>query len=170
MTSTLDSRTGTAAAVSAGPRSVPRRRMQWNRLSLGVATVAVGALIGGLLYVRSQPHTYVAVAQAIPIGHRITAADLRVVRISTDAGITPIPASQISAVVGKTAQVDLEPGSLLVPADLTDKAVPAPGQQLVPLGIDIDRMPNQLGAGDSVVLVVTPDGTIVSGDDTTATV
>src|SRR5262249_27237931 len=90
-------------------------------------------------------------------------ADLTAVRISADPALRPIPSSDASDVIGKRAAVALVPGTLLTAAELTTEPLPGPGQQLVGLGLQQERLPGRhLQSGAAVLLVIIPAASSLS--------
>jgi hypothetical protein len=152
-----DTPTGPIAPALAVPRVAPARRWRPSLLWLGVALVAVGALIGWrVLTSIGTTAPYLAVDRPVQLGAPITADDLTTVRITTDPALHPIPAGDRNAIIGKYAAVPLVPGTLLTFAHVTTERAPGPGQQLVGIGLDEERLPTQrITAGRQVLLVVT---------------
>jgi len=136
---------------------LPRRRRPLFAAA-GVAAVAVGAAVTVSLVSGAGARTGVlAVARPVPVGAVLSAADLTVARVATDAALRPVPAGERSRVVGQRAVVALIPGTLLTAADLTSRPVPAAGQQLVAIALKAGQLPAAgLEAGDRVLVVVTP--------------
>lgn len=101
---------------------------------------------------------YLEIARFVPGGSRIVAADLASTPIAGGGtgthALATLPTSMEGSVLGRRAAVPLEPGTLLVPADLaTGPAVPA-GQGLVGATLAADQLPPTLVAGDRVLLVL----------------
>ena len=145
---------------------VPRRR-RWGMFAASVTLVVVGA-VGAYLLVATAGLTwpYLAVTHPVAYGTEITDADLAVVYVNSGAGLAPIPADQRASVVGKRAAVDLVPGTLITAAQLTDVAIPAPGQQVVGIQLKPAQLPvRSLRPGDTVRLIVVPANTVISTDD-----
>src|SRR5579875_2874612 len=114
---------GTPPVVAA-----PRRHRPRLLLLAAIALIALGALGGLLVYDRSTHRIAVlAIARAVPQRHVIGAAALAVANIVADSALQPIPASQRSQIVGRTASSDLHPGTLLTRADVTTTSIPGPG-------------------------------------------
>ncbi len=134
----------------------PRPRRAWARAGGALAlAVACGAGFVGLYASAGDRHPVLGVARAVPAGATITAGDLRVVRLSSDPGVAALPATEASAVIGRSAAVGLVPGGLLVGADLaTAPAVPT-GWATVGLELKADQVPASLVPGASVMVVVT---------------
>ena len=161
MTATKNPPTTPSGGLFAPRRGHPRRRSP-AMVSLGVVLVVLGAL-GAWRYVgvaASGTHAYLAVYRPVALGAQLTTADLQQVRITSAAGLNPIPADQLNRVVGRYAKVELVAGTLLTADDLTTVAFPGPGQALVGLQLKPSQRPSRdLQAGDHVVLVSLPDPT-----------
>ena len=148
------------AQVSAGvvrEAAVPRRRRPalW---AGGVALVAVGALgTAGLVGGAGNRVEVLAVARDVPVGQTIAAGDLTVARVAADPALQPVRASERGRVVGRVAAVELRPGSLLTAGELTDTAVPGPGEQVVGVAASPGQLPARgLRPGDRILLVPVP--------------
>jgi hypothetical protein len=128
---------------------------------------AVGAYL--LVVTAGVTHPYLAVSRDVPYGAAIGPNDLTVVHVNAAAGLQPIPASERDQVVGKHAATDLVPGTLLTRAQLTDRAIPAPGEQLVGIELKPAQVPARtLEAGDAVVLVIVPAANLAGVPDPNA--
>jgi hypothetical protein len=139
-------------------RSNPRRRSP-ALASLGVVLVVIGALAGWryVAAASSDSRPYIAVYQQVSVGEQITSADLQVVSITSVRGLTPIPASQMSSIVGQFAKVALVPGTLLTAGDVTTTNAVGPNQALIGLKLGATQRPGRgLRAGDHVLLVSVP--------------
>ena len=162
MTATQPSKTS-APPSSAGVNGLsrapvlppPRRRRRPALLALAVTMVVLGAL-GAAYLATSLGHTstVIAIAREVPWGQTLTAADLVEARISADPALEPIPYGDRDQVIGLVAATTLAPGSLLTRDALTDQRLPAPGQQLVGVGVSAVQLPTTaLRPGDDVLLV-----------------
>ncbi|WP_116451676.1 SAF domain-containing protein [Blastococcus litoris] len=133
----------------------PRRRRRPALLALAVTMVILGAL--GAAYLATslgQTSSVIAIAREVPWGQTLTAADLAEARISADPALEPIPYAERDQVIGRMVASTLAPGSLLTRDALTDQRLPAPGQQLVGVGVSTVQLPTTaLRAGDDVLLV-----------------
>ena len=151
MTSTLkpttnngNGRIARAAAVAPPKPGGPVRR-RWGRIGVGVAAAIIGAWVFAALYLSAGDRREVlALSHDVARLEVIDRSDLRVVRISSDADIGSVNASQLDELVGRVAGVDLVAGSLLVEDQLV-----AEGRQL--LGADEAVVGVLLGPGDSPV-------------------
>ena len=174
MTATQPSKAGappSSAAVNGLARAPvlppPRRRRRPALLALAVTMVVLGAL--GAAYLATslgQTSPVIAIAREVPWGQTLTAADLVEARISDDPALEPIPYSDRDQVIGLIAATTLAPGSLLTRDALTDQRLPAPGQQLVGVGVSAVQLPTTaLRPGDDVLLVPVPAGSAPAATD-----
>ena len=155
-----------AAMPSAPPPPAPRRRRRPALLGLGMAMVAVGALLAVWLAAGTgETVPVLAVAGEVMLGEVITDADLTVVRVAPDPALRPVPAERRERVVGRRAATDLVPGALLTGGQVTDATAPAAGFALVGVAVKPTQMPDQpLRPGDRLLVVSTPP---VDGDVST---
>jgi hypothetical protein len=145
----------------------PRRRRRPALLALAVTMVILGAL--GAAYLATslgQTSSVLAVAREVPWGQTVTAADLVEARVSADPALEPIPYGDRDRVIGLVAATTLTPGSLLTRDALTDQRLPAPGQQLVGVGVSAVQLPaTALRPGDDVLLVPVAAGTAPAANE-----
>lgn len=136
---------------------LPRQRRR-RMLVLGVVMIAAGAVVAGYLFTGlSHRVAVVMVARAVPVGARITGADLATTRVAAESNVSVIPRRQIRQVVGRIAAVDLRRGTLLAPSEVTTALSPGPGQQVVPVSVKTGSVPARgLRPGDQVLVVPTP--------------
>jgi hypothetical protein len=177
MSADTNTRTGTDAGARrrrGTPLAVPRRAVQRRTrpglVGLAVALVAVGGLVAAYA-VSAVGHTrlYLAVAHHVDVGAVIGNADLTTVRVSTDPGLRPIPAGDLTTVVGRYAAVELIPGTLLTNDEVTSTPVPGAGNSVVGLDLSKDRAPvGRIKPGSQITLVVTAPATLGQPDDTTS--
>jgi SAF domain len=144
-----------------GPRSLrvtpTRRRRRPALILVGALLTIAGAAIAAQLFLEVGGRTAVlAVARPIPAGHTIADQDLTEVRISVDPALQAVPAADRDQVVGKVATVSLLAQSLLPREAITAAAVPAADQAIVGIALKPGQMPDELKAGDHVMLVLTP--------------
>ena len=142
-------------AVLVAPPKLRRRPVT---LLVSVATVVAGSLLGLWLWTTAGTTTQVLAARTlVHRGEVITPGDLIVVRVGLDPALGSVPASQQNAVIGRRAALDLAPGGLLTPADLTTTMVPARGFSVVGIGLAPGMLPAEpIIAGDPVRVVQTP--------------
>ncbi len=153
-----------------GPWRARRRRGRVPYLSFGALLVLVCVL--GYAYYASRLGDRVpvlAVAAPVAAGQSITAADLKPVSAANDASLGLIPASQASAVVGRTAVVPLLPGTLLTRNLIGDAAFPPVGKVVASVALKPGQYPQGLVAGAHVAVFVsagTAGGQPASGSNT----
>jgi len=135
---------------------LPLRRRNWPRVGAAVAlAVFCGALFVLLYSSAGARRPYLAVAQPLAAGETTTAADLTTARVQSDPALSPIPAGEAGAVIGRRAAVALVPGTLLTPADLASGPLLAPDEASVGLDLKPGEVPGDLVAGDTVVVIDT---------------
>lgn len=147
------------------PRLVKKRHVRRGWVGIGVLAIVLAALGAATLFRAIGPsQEYLAVARDVPVGEQVISQDLRVVRLNSSPGLSPVPVADVEQVVGAYAAVPLVAGTLLSMDQLTEQRVPAPGEQLVAIGLSSDRLPGgTLSAGDPVLLVATSEGQL--GDE-----
>jgi hypothetical protein len=126
--------------------------------ALAILLIVAGALTAGYVAQRmGSTHDFLGVARAVGKGGQITNEDLMIIRVNEAIGLKPIAASRANTVIGKHAVMALVPGTLLTMEQVTDLPIPAPGHQLIGLGLEEDQMPSsRVDVGVSVLLVVVP--------------
>jgi hypothetical protein len=154
--------TSTAPGPVPAPATVGQRRLRLGHAAAGVAMVALGALSSVWLVIAASPQgQYLAVARDVEFAQQITAADLVTVRINDPAGLAPVAAADRDRVVGAYAAVPLRAGGLLTAAQLTADAIPGPGQHVVGVSLQGDRLPaHRPTPGQRVLLVATGGGEV----------
>lgn len=135
-------------------------RNRWPEITVGLLVVALFALVGTWFYSStSDRQPVVAVRQPIERGHQVTAADLMVVEVASDQALNTVPGAQSAQILGRTALVDLEPGTLVSVALFADQAPVAVGEGIVGLALEPGEYPTlTLAPGDRVRIVETPKG------------
>ncbi|MGA2208957.1 MAG: SAF domain-containing protein [Acidimicrobiales bacterium] len=132
--------------------------------ALGVLVVLVCALLGAEVAAHANHRSRdLAVATYVPQGAAITAADLTIVSLTAGSGVSAVPSSESESVLGRRASEPLEPGSLLVPDDLTAAAPLPAGDALVGTSLANDQAPAGLTPGDSVLIVLGGQGAGLPG-------
>jgi len=149
---------GRTAGQSAGP--VLRRRISMRRVLLAVGLVLACALAGVIVAKRVDTRLPVLVAaHAIAAGQTVTATDVAIVKVATEASVATIPASQLSTVVGRVAAVPLVAGTLLSPNQFSGPVWPGSGEAVIAVPVKPGRLPAGLPAGAHVTVLVVPSGT-----------
>lgn len=151
-------RTGRARRPAPPAVAPPRPRRRNGLLALGVALVALGALVAAwLTQVVGGTEPVVAVVRSVQAGEVIERVDLSVANVNADPALRPVPAAALEGLVGQRAAVDLSAGSLLTEQAVGAAVVPAAGRSLVGVALSSAQLPAQmLQAGDRVRIVDTP--------------
>lgn len=153
----------TPALVSSGGR-----QRRWSLALLALLLTLGSGLAFVVLWLNAGDRKPVlAAATNIPAGQQIQREHLTVVRVSTDPGLTPIPASERDEIVGQVATVNILPGTLLVDAAVGDDDGLPPNMAVIAVPLPIEKLPApDLEAGDAVlVLRTTADLTAETGVD-----
>jgi hypothetical protein len=129
-------------------------------VALGVLLV-IGCAIGfSSAWLRAGGRQQVlVVSSAISAGQVLNASDLHVAQLSVGSGLSPVPASEESAVVGRAVALPLAAGTLLTESDLGPGADPPSGQAVVGLALKPGQYPPEVTAGDRVLVVTNPSST-----------
>ncbi|MCX4911982.1 SAF domain-containing protein [Streptomyces sp. NBC_00687] len=152
----LPQQTGVAGPVSPPRVSARRRRPGVIALSLGLIA-AGGAGVAVLLLQVGHRTDVVTVVRDVQVGQVLTEQDLGKASISLDPAVKAVTADHLDQVVGKRAAVELRPGSLLAPSQVTKDSLVKAGEQLVPIGLKPEQIPaTALVPGQKVQLVHVP--------------
>jgi hypothetical protein len=133
-----------------------KRRQRSVPLALVAAACMLVSIVAfvGLQLASSDRSPVLAVARPVEAGSEITEADLVVAQVGDDPSLSPIPLSAKSSVLGRTAAVDLRPGTLLVQSSLGEASVVGDGESLVGVEVPASAAPvGSLRSGDRVQLV-----------------
>lgn len=136
----------------------PKLRRRPLLVAASIAAVVLGALLAVWAYTStSNTQEVVAARNTVPRGQAITREDLMVARVGVDPALTPIPASELDALVGQRPAVDLAAGGLVTRQNLASTVLPAKGTAIVGVSLTPAMMPaTPLEAGDTVRIVSTP--------------
>ncbi|MGW6755541.1 SAF domain-containing protein [Streptomyces sp. NPDC055006] len=157
-----------ASGQPSGPVAPPRvsaRRRRPGLIALSLALIAAGGAGVVVLVLQAGHRTQVVtVTRDVQVGEVVTEADLGRASVALDPVVKAVTADRLDSVVGKRAAVELRPGSLLVPSQVTSRQVIKPNEQLVPVGLKPEQVPaTALVPGQKVRLVHVP----AQGEDTT---
>jgi hypothetical protein len=135
------------------------RRRSWPLVATGVLAMATGAIAFGLAR-SSIDHRVAVLALIRPVtaGQQVTSSDLGVVEVSTSPGLSIVPASGESSVLGRTAATNLVPGGLLVLGDLGASTTVKAGDGVVAVDLHQGSVPVSLQPGSRVLVVDTAAG------------
>ncbi|MFJ1839810.1 SAF domain-containing protein [Streptomyces sp. NPDC088175] len=146
---------------AAGPVVPPRvsaRRRRPGMIALSLALIAAGGAGVAVLLLQVGHRTQVVtVVRGVQVGQEITARDLGKASVALDPAVKAVHADTLDSVIGKRAAVELRPGSLLAPSQVTKDALVKAGEQLVPIGLKAEQVPaTALVPGQKVQLVHVP--------------
>lgn len=146
---------------AAGPVSPPRvsaRRRRPGVIALSLGLIAAGGVGVAVLLLQVGHRTeVVTVVRDVQVGQVLTEQDLGRASIALDPAVKAVDASDLDEVVGKRAAVELRPGSLLAPSQVTKDSLVKAGEQLVPIGLKPEQIPaTVLVPGQKVQLVHVP--------------
>jgi hypothetical protein len=132
-----------------------RRRPALAVGSLALVMVCVAVFIS--VYQKAGDEASVLViTRSVAQGQTLTAADLRVARMSVSTGVASVPAAEASAVVGRRASEGLAPDTLLSVSDLVTSYSPPAGQAVVGIAARDGQLPaSGVAAGETVDVVLT---------------
>ncbi|MET8411868.1 SAF domain-containing protein [Streptomyces sp. NPDC005195] len=144
-----------------GPVTPPRvsaRRRRPGVIALSLALIAAGGAGVAVLLLQVGHRTeVVTVVRDVQVGQVLTDDDLGKASISLDPAVRAVHADNLHSVVGKRAAVELKPGSLLAPSQVTKDPLVKAGEQLVPIGLKPEQVPaTALVPGQKVELVHVP--------------
>jgi hypothetical protein len=136
------------------PRAAQAGRRDRTRIALGLVVIVLCVLATASLFSSANKRAQVlALRHAVPAGHTIASGDLASAGVSVGPDIRTMPASSLDRVVGRVAAVDLVPGSLLSPDDVSDAARVPIGVAIVGASLKAGQYPVSLAPGDEVRLV-----------------
>lgn len=134
------------------------RRRRPGVIALSLALIAAGGAGVAVLLLQVGNRTeVVTVVRDVQVGQVVTEGDLGKASIALDPSVQAVRGNDMDSVVGKRAAVELKPGSLLAPAQVTKDSLVKGGEQLVPIGLKPEQVPaTALVPGQKVQLVHVP--------------
>lgn len=127
--------------------------------ALGVLLIVGCATAGVLLSSRSNhDKPYLVVLKALTPGETVSTRDLGVVALDPPAGLAAVPVSEEASVIGLAANYGIPAGSLLDPGELTSAPSVVAGDAVIGASLDPNQLPDELTAGDQVIVVLTSSG------------
>ncbi|MEU6260443.1 SAF domain-containing protein [Streptomyces sp. NPDC047043] len=146
---------------TAGPVAPPRvsaRRRRPGVIALSLALIAAGGAGVAVLLLQVGHRTdVVTVVRDVQVGQVLAEDDLGKASVALDPAVKAVRADGLKSVVGKRAAVELKPGSLLAPSQVTKDNLVKAGEQLVPIGLEPKQIPaTALVPGQRVELVHVP--------------
>lgn len=127
-------------------------------IALSLALIAAGGAGVAVLVLQVGHRTQVVtLVRDVQVGQVVTMRDLGEASVALDPAVKAVRADDMASVVGKRAAVELRPGSLLAPSQVTKDSLVKPGEQVVPIGLKPDQVPaTALVPGQKVQLVHVP--------------
>lgn len=140
------------------PPRVSARRRRPGVIALSLALIAAGGAGVAVLLLQVGHRTeVVTVVRDVQVGQVVTEGDLATASIALDPAVKAVRGNDLDSVVGKRAAVELRPGSLLAPSQVTKDSLVKAGEQLVPIGLKPEQVPaTALVPGQKVELVHVP--------------
>ncbi|MFF1321378.1 SAF domain-containing protein [Streptomyces sp. PAN_FS17] len=134
------------------------RRRRPGVIALSLALIAAGGAGVAVLLLQVGHRTeVVTVVRDVQVGQVVTEDDLGRASIALDPAVKAVRGNDLASVVGKRAAVELKPGSLLAPSQVTKDSLVKAGEQLVPIGLKPEQVPaTALVPGQKVQLVHVP--------------
>ncbi|WP_329127275.1 SAF domain-containing protein [Streptomyces sp. NBC_01465] len=148
----------TDVPITTTPPPTVKRERRWSVVALCVVLAVVAAL--GAVYLATSSSNRVpvlAIARDVPAEQALSDGDLVVAEVSADAVLSPVPASEKAALIGRRPAVDLHQGGLLQLAQLATGSGLGDKQQQVGVQVKRGQAPaGTLQPGDKVLAVTTP--------------
>ncbi|MET8601153.1 SAF domain-containing protein [Streptomyces althioticus] len=144
------------------------RRRRPGVIALSLTLIAAGGAGVAVLLLQVGDRTdVVTVTRDVQVGQVLTEDDLGKASVALDPAVKTVRADDLKSVVGKRAAVELKPGSLLAPSQVTGDSLVKAGEQLVPIGLEPKQIPaTALVAGQKVQLVHVPAQGTTDTDNT----
>jgi hypothetical protein len=127
-------------------------------LAIGsIVLVAASVAAFTSAYLRAgHKESVLEVTAPVSQGQILSADDLAPATLSVSSGVSVVPATAASSVIGRRVSVPLVPGTLLADADLDADAIPPPGNAVVGIALKAGQMPAAgVSPGDAVDIVLT---------------
>ena len=130
-------------------------RAQWLVLAAAL-TVLAGVLVAWAIDRAADRVDVVSIARPVAAGTVIQADDLTTTAIAFDSPVTGLaPASSLTALVGRVATVDLQPGVLLTAGMWADGTGLSAGERTVGALLPAGRYPSGIAQGSAAVAIAT---------------
>lgn len=151
-----------AGVVGRAQRAAQRNR---TRMALGLLVMLAAALGGGLAFRdRSSVQEVLVVRQRVPAGEAIPPEAVGVLRVGRWSADSMIDSAYRHDVAGRTAAVDLVPGSVLAPKQVVATPTVRAAEAMVGAALKDGQFPVELQAGDQLLVVILPTEATDSGD------
>jgi hypothetical protein len=145
-----------APAGRPAPTLVPAggRQRRWSLALVAVLVTVGSALAFVVLWLNAGGREPVlALSNDVPAGREITADDLTVVRVASDAQVALVASSQRDDVIGRPAAIDMLEGTLLTPGAVGSASGLDTGTAVIAIPVPSVEIPtSDLATGDRVML------------------
>ncbi|MGW0332245.1 SAF domain-containing protein [Streptomyces sp. NPDC003011] len=140
------------------PPQVSARRRRPGVIALSLALIAAGGAGVAVMLLQVGNRTeVVTMVREVQVGQVLSEDDLGRASMALDPAVKAVRGEDLDSVVGKRAAVELKPGSLLAPSQVTKDSLVKAGEQLVPIGLKPEQVPaTALRPGQQVRLVHVP--------------
>lgn len=129
------------------------------RAILGALLMVTAVVAALAIYTRVGDRTSVlALNRTVLAGEQITAADLRLVGVSSDDTIAWVTADERASIIGQHARYRLADGALLVRDAVQPRPLVTPGHVLVGISVPAAQVPVGLREQSPILVVVVPPG------------
>ena len=157
---------GTEKAAGRPVAPPPKLRRRPALVAASIALICLGGVLAAFAWnATTTTQSVVAAREDVQRGQVIQARDLMTVQVSVDPALRPVPATQLSSLVGRRAAMDLAAGTLVTSGQVTDQSLPPTGRSLVGVALPPGQLPGEeLVAGDQVRVVSTPGAQGEVGD------
>lgn len=157
-----------AKSATAAKGVSKQRKSRLPEMALGLFLVIGGALAATTL-AEKQAETIEVVGTARPIerGRAVVADDLTLLKVESRFAHAMMPAKDAAGTLGRVTVANLPAGTPLLPSLLNTAPTIGDNEEVVSLRIELGDVPNSVGIGDSVRVVLVPDPSL--SVDTAAT-
>ncbi len=122
---------------------------------MALVVTCVGVFVSVYLKAGDQV-SVLEIARSVPQGQVLGAGDLKVVKISAGATFETVPLAAASAVIGRRAAEELEPGTLLTTNELVTRFSPPSGESIVGVAAKEGQLPaSGVAPGETVDVILT---------------
>ena len=151
-----------ANAIGWAPTSAGRPRRSRARIVGAVVLMVVSGWLGAALFLSAGSRDDVLVVrEGVERFTELSADDVAVARVASDADVATVPADRLEELVGRVTAIDIAAGSLLGEDQLLDEGERAvgPGEAVVGALLDQADSPGELPRGVVVRVIVRADAT-----------
>ena len=135
-----------------------RRKPRVPEMALGLVLVIGGALAASVLAGKqTETVRVVAAARTIDRGRALVADDLMLVEVERRFALSMMLAADAQSAIGRAISTDIPAGTPILPTLLQSAPTIGENEEVVALRIEVGDVPNSVGVGDLVRVVLVPD-------------